>query len=104
MHWDRKENINICNMQVYEAPILGWFLYSHRQMSVDKIKEEIKKIEPGLKQFNLHFMRISGGKPVGNRDTKEDSRALGLEASLADSDLARRVFSQVYGTKVTAWP
>lgn len=103
MHQDRKESINICNVQTFETTFLRWLLYSHRQINVERLKEEIKKIELALKQFNLRFMRISETEtPL--RDTTDDPRALHLEVSMADSNLARGVFSQVYGSKAMAWP
>lgn len=104
MHRDRKEFINICQVQAFETQILGWLLYSHRQLDTDKLKQSIQRIEPALKEFDLRFMRISDGKPTGGRFNSEDPRALHVEVALKDTDLARKVFSQVYGTKVTQWP
>lgn len=104
MHRDRKENINICQVQAYETQIIGWLLYSHRQIQEKVLKEEICKLEPHLQQFDLRFMRITDGKPLGDRDSRQEPKALHVEVSTKEADLAKQVFSKVYGTKVTEWP
>lgn len=73
-------------------------------MNTDKLKEAIKKVEPHLQQFDLRFMRITDGKPLGDRESRGEPKSLHVEVSASDAELAKRVFSQIYGTKATAWP
>ena len=102
-HSEKKELFRASSIQACHVDIIGWMLYSTRNMDKDKLQATLsEKIGTTI---SLQWMRINDGSPwQKGRNTADDPQALHIECAAVNSHHVENKMRQIYGSKKTKFP
>lgn len=99
----RKEHFNRASIQAPYVVMLGWLLYSTRQMDADTLAKAISTRARAT--VSLRWMRINDGSKFDKtRNTKDDPRALHVECAQQNEEQVADTLRTIYGSLSTKFP